>query len=200
MDGAKRPPANLLAHQVLVDAVLGGAVIFAVAVLGARIEGFLGPSVLCCTPHCITIAQSELFPAKASSGHGSAVRQHVSRDQSRGLPGNAEAFPRGTFTAKKAIKRTFTRRVDEAARLWCRSGLWYAGVDLFIVSAHHYVNSAPQASTHMYLMGVGRASAPRAGTSSLGVDVYIWGMRESEACLAGSDGGCDMAGNVVCGQ
>lgn len=26
--------------------------------------------------------------------------------------------------------RTFTRLVDEAARVWCRSGLWYAGVDL----------------------------------------------------------------------
>ena len=42
VDGAERAAANLLLDQVLVDAVLGGAVIFAVAVLGARIEGFLG--------------------------------------------------------------------------------------------------------------------------------------------------------------
>lgn len=33
MDGAKGPAANLLFHQILVDAVLCGAVIFAVAVL-----------------------------------------------------------------------------------------------------------------------------------------------------------------------
>jgi hypothetical protein len=44
VDGAERAAANLLLDQVLVDAVLGGAVIFAVAVLGARIEGFLGVS------------------------------------------------------------------------------------------------------------------------------------------------------------
>jgi hypothetical protein len=30
---AKRPPANLLLHEILVDAVLGGAIILAVAVL-----------------------------------------------------------------------------------------------------------------------------------------------------------------------
>jgi hypothetical protein len=33
MDGAEGPAANLLFHQILVDAVLCGAVIFAVAVL-----------------------------------------------------------------------------------------------------------------------------------------------------------------------
>ena len=43
VDCAKGAPSNLLLDQVLVDAVLGGAVIFAVAVLGARIEGFLAP-------------------------------------------------------------------------------------------------------------------------------------------------------------
>jgi hypothetical protein len=42
VDGAEGTPANLLLDQILVDAVLGGAVILAVAVLGARIEGFLG--------------------------------------------------------------------------------------------------------------------------------------------------------------
>ena len=41
VDGAKGAAANLLLDQVLVDAVLGGAVIFAVAVLGAGIAGFL---------------------------------------------------------------------------------------------------------------------------------------------------------------
>ena len=42
VDGAERAAPDLLLDQVLVDAVLGGAVIFAVAVLGARIERFLG--------------------------------------------------------------------------------------------------------------------------------------------------------------
>ena len=41
VDGAEGATANLLLDQVLVDAVLGAAVILAVAVLGARIEGFL---------------------------------------------------------------------------------------------------------------------------------------------------------------
>jgi hypothetical protein len=41
MHCAKRPPSNLLLYQVLVDAVLGGAIILAVAVLGPGIEGFL---------------------------------------------------------------------------------------------------------------------------------------------------------------
>lgn len=41
VDRSKRAAANLLLDQVLVDAMLGAAVIFAVAVLGARIEGFL---------------------------------------------------------------------------------------------------------------------------------------------------------------
>lgn len=44
VDGAKGAAANLLLDQVLVDAVLGAAVIFAVAVLGAGIEGFLARS------------------------------------------------------------------------------------------------------------------------------------------------------------
>jgi hypothetical protein len=43
---SKRPPANLLPYQVLIDAVLGGAVILAVAVLGPRIERFLRSSDL----------------------------------------------------------------------------------------------------------------------------------------------------------
>jgi hypothetical protein len=41
MHCSKRAPANLLLDQVLVDAVLGGPVILAVAVLGARVERFL---------------------------------------------------------------------------------------------------------------------------------------------------------------
>ncbi len=41
VDGTKRATANLLLDQVLVDTVLSGAVILAVAVLGAGIEGFL---------------------------------------------------------------------------------------------------------------------------------------------------------------
>lgn len=39
--GAKGAAADLLADQVLVDAVLGGAIILAVAVLGAGIERLL---------------------------------------------------------------------------------------------------------------------------------------------------------------
>jgi hypothetical protein len=42
VDGAERAATNLLLHQILVDTVLSAAVIFAVAVLGTRIEGFLG--------------------------------------------------------------------------------------------------------------------------------------------------------------
>ena len=41
VDGAEGAAADLLLDQVLVDAVLGGAVILAVAVLGARVERFL---------------------------------------------------------------------------------------------------------------------------------------------------------------
>jgi hypothetical protein len=41
MDCSKRAATNLLFYQILVDAMLGAAVIFAVAVLGPRIEGFL---------------------------------------------------------------------------------------------------------------------------------------------------------------
>jgi hypothetical protein len=41
VDRTERAAPNLLLHQVLVDSMLGRSVIFAVAVLGARIEGFL---------------------------------------------------------------------------------------------------------------------------------------------------------------
>lgn len=41
VDSAEGAAADLLLDQVLVDAVLGGAVILAVAVLGARVERFL---------------------------------------------------------------------------------------------------------------------------------------------------------------
>ena len=41
---AKRSPSNLLLYQILVDSVLCGAVVFAVAVLGAGIEGGLQAS------------------------------------------------------------------------------------------------------------------------------------------------------------
>jgi hypothetical protein len=43
VDSSKGAATNLLLDQVLVDAVLGAAVILAVAVLGARIERFLRP-------------------------------------------------------------------------------------------------------------------------------------------------------------
>jgi hypothetical protein len=41
MYGAKGAPSNLLLDQVLVDTMLGGSVILAVAVLGPRVERFL---------------------------------------------------------------------------------------------------------------------------------------------------------------
>jgi hypothetical protein len=41
MHSAERPAAYLLLDDVLIDAVLGAPVIFAVAVLGAGIECFL---------------------------------------------------------------------------------------------------------------------------------------------------------------
>ena len=76
VDSPKRPPADLLLDEILVDAVLCGAVILAVAVLGPRIERFL--------------CGVRLWRCHWGSG---AVR-------------------------------TFTRLVEEAARLWCRSGEW----------------------------------------------------------------------------
>jgi hypothetical protein len=79
VDGAKRAAAYLLPDEVLVDAVLGGAVVLRVAVLGARVEGFL------------------------SSVSGDA---------------------RGQWQGHGGRGRTLTLRVDEAARLWCRSGEW----------------------------------------------------------------------------
>jgi uncharacterized protein YfaQ (DUF2300 family) len=41
MHSSKGTPPNLLLDEVLVDAVLSGSVIHAVAILGARIERFL---------------------------------------------------------------------------------------------------------------------------------------------------------------
>jgi hypothetical protein len=86
---------------------------------------------------------------------------------------------------------TFTRLVEDAARLWWRSGLWYAGVDLASIS--NYVNGGlPRGWSHIYLTGAGRESSPRAGTSSLGREVYILGTSESDAVFAGrAGGGCD---------
>jgi hypothetical protein len=50
----------------------------------------------------------------------------------------------------------------------------------------------PAAWSHMYLTGAGRGSSPRAGTSSLGREVYILGTSESEGVFAGrAGGGCD---------
>jgi len=43
VDSSKRSPPYLLLDQVLVDAVLGGPIILAVAVFGTRIERFLWP-------------------------------------------------------------------------------------------------------------------------------------------------------------
>jgi hypothetical protein len=45
MHCSKRSPPNLLLYQVLVDAVLGGAIILTVAVLGPRVECFLRANV-----------------------------------------------------------------------------------------------------------------------------------------------------------
>ena len=124
VDGAKGATANLLLDQVLVDAVLGGAVIFAVAVLGARIEGFLAPLA-----------------------------------------------PKVQARAAVLLRTgTLTRLVLEAARRWCRSGLWYAGVDLGGDCQHVGGAALTAAGAHMYLTGAGRASSGLAGMSSVGRD------------------------------
>lgn len=99
VDGAKGAAADLLLDQVLVDAVLGGAVILAVAVLGARIEGFLAGSMSTQCPHNVHTTSTQAPRALRGVSAGSYAR-------------------------------TLTCRVLEAARRWCRSGLWYAGVDL----------------------------------------------------------------------
>jgi hypothetical protein len=50
----------------------------------------------------------------------------------------------------------------------------------------------PAEWSHIYLTGAGRASSPMAGTSSLGREVYILGISESEGVFAGRvRGGCD---------
>lgn len=94
MDSAEGPPTDLLLDQILIDTVLGAAVILAVTVLGPRIERFLGSVSAFVSSWCQSVVVCVVC---------------VCRD------------------------RTFTRLVEEAARLWCRNGLWYVGCDLFHV-------------------------------------------------------------------
>lgn len=67
--------------------------------------------------------------------------------------------------------------MEEAARLWCRSGLLYAGVDLRADISSDYVNGSPAevSATHMYLTGGGLPSLSTAGYPRIGFEVYIWG-------------------------
>jgi hypothetical protein len=66
-----------------------------------------------------------------------------------------------------------TLRVEEAARLWCRSGLLYAGVDLALVHQQRLRQGCPAASAgaYMYLTGAGLPSSPLLGRSMRGRDV-----------------------------
>jgi hypothetical protein len=75
--------------------------------------------------------------------------------------------------------------------LWCRSGLWYAGVDLqtHISTAATSMAAKRVSATHMYFTGRGLPSVSAAGTSSLGREVWNWGISVSSACLVGWAGG-----------
>jgi hypothetical protein len=111
--------------------VLGGAVIFAVAVFGPRIEGFLRHVSLgdaCTLVHdcagCILARHPKPRLVVAHQWLCAVAWCRATATQARLRV--AAAICIGVCTRI----RTFTRLVDEAARLWCRSGLWYAGVDL----------------------------------------------------------------------
>jgi hypothetical protein len=64
--------------------------------------------------------------------------------------------------SERALSVSLTRRVDEAARRWCRRGLWYAGVDL------------------------GQQSAPRRGTMTCGEGAH--GLDGQRAAVGGEGG------------
>ena len=106
VDSAKGAAADLLLDQVLVDAVLGGAVILAVAVLGARVERFL-------------------------LGH----QQHVRAELLTYVLFNLYVFFSFSICLSSPfhwcvlgrvvlVLRTLTCLVVDAARRWCRRGLW----------------------------------------------------------------------------
>ena len=91
---------------------------------------------------------------------------------------------------------TFTWRVDESARRWCRRGLWYAGVDLrglAVSGARPSGGRSGQpwtASTYIYLTGAGRppSSAVEGTSRVMRSDEYMRGTSVSDARLAGVAG------------
>ena len=73
---AKGSAPNLLLDKVLVDAMLGDAVIFAVAVLGSRIEGFL--PVVVRLPHMsLTSKLTDLDRRSSRRRYSSVVTQRA---------------------------------------------------------------------------------------------------------------------------
>ena len=106
VDGAEGAAADLLLDQVLVDAVLGGAVILAVAVLGARVERFL----LRHQRH----VRAELLTYVLFNLCFIFLSQFASHLQ----------FHECVLGRVVLVLRTLTCLVVDAARRWCRRGLW----------------------------------------------------------------------------
>jgi len=105
VDSAEGAAADLLLDQVLVDAVLGGAVILAVAVLGARVERFLLGHQQHVRAELLTYVLFNLC---------FFFSQFDSHLQFHGcVPGQVVL-----------VLRTLTCLVLDAARRWCRRGLW----------------------------------------------------------------------------
>jgi transposase len=87
--------------------------------------------------------------------------------------------------------------VDEAARLWCRRGLWYAGVDLAAstvsgaaLTLTHRRSGGREVSAHIYLRTGGRLPSLISGLSSVVMlsGVARPGIFVSEACVSGGCG------------
>ena len=106
VDGAEGAAADLLLDQVLVDAVLGGAVILAVAVLGARVERFLLGHQRHVRAELLTYVLFDLCFFFLS--------QFASHLQSHGC----------VLGRVILVLRTLTCLVVDAARRWCLRGLW----------------------------------------------------------------------------
>jgi hypothetical protein len=112
--------------------MLGGAVIFAITVLGARIERFLS-DVLDTIMHAFAIDNGaelvhyDLQGSRCLGAFAGYVVQNI-----RGWQRTVSEGRKHSMMSYTRDKRTFTLLVEEAARLWCRSGLWYAGVDLCV--------------------------------------------------------------------
>ena len=105
VDSAEGAAADLLLDQVLVDAVLGGAVILAVAILGARVERFLLGHQQHVRAELLTYVLFNL--CFFSSQFASHLQFHWCM-----------------LGRVVLVLRTLTCLVVDAARRWCRRGLW----------------------------------------------------------------------------